>query len=369
MKSFIDNPISKAIIYQAWLLLFQPSAVAQDSIKNNNASLSLLVDTYYGYDFSRPLNNNKPSFFYSYNRHNEFNVNLALAAFSYKDSTKKLNVGIMAGTYAQYNLAAEPGLLRNIYEANVGMKISKRKELWIDAGIFPSHIGFESAIPTDCWTLTRSIMAENSPYYEAGLKLSFRSRNNKLYWAAMVLNGWQKISRTDGSNGPAFGTQLTYSTGKRFTINSSSYIGAEQPDTARQWRYFHNLYAIWEISDQWGLILGFDIGVQQRAKGSHVFNHWYTPVVTARYQQKKWAFAGRVEYYQDTKGVIIPAMNSKFFRTVGLSMNADRRIFKNVLWRFEGRWLKTVPAYFVDGSNFRATHFSITSSLAVSLNN
>ncbi|MBK8628485.1 MAG: outer membrane beta-barrel protein [Saprospiraceae bacterium] len=28
----------------------------------------------------------------------------------------------------------------------------------MDAGIFPSHIGFESAISADNWTLTRSLL-------------------------------------------------------------------------------------------------------------------------------------------------------------------------------------------------------------------
>jgi hypothetical protein len=36
-----------------------------------------------------------------------------------------------------------------VYEANVGGKFLVAKHnLWIDAGIMPSHIGFESAIKT-----------------------------------------------------------------------------------------------------------------------------------------------------------------------------------------------------------------------------
>ena len=35
--------------------------------------------------------------------------------------------------------------------------------LWLDAGIFVSHIGLESANSRDNLTLTRSIMADNSP--------------------------------------------------------------------------------------------------------------------------------------------------------------------------------------------------------------
>jgi hypothetical protein len=58
----------------------------------------------------------------------------------------RANLALMAGTYAQDNLAAEQDALKYVNEANIGIKISKTKNLWIDAGIMPSHIGWESAI-------------------------------------------------------------------------------------------------------------------------------------------------------------------------------------------------------------------------------
>lgn len=47
------------------------------------------------------------------------------------------------------NYVAELGVLKNIYEANVGIKISKTHNLWLDAGIMSFHIGSESAISKD----------------------------------------------------------------------------------------------------------------------------------------------------------------------------------------------------------------------------
>ena len=138
------------------------------------------------------------------------NLNLGFVKANYTTEKVRGNFALMGGTYAQYNLAAEQGLLKNIFEANIGVKISNKKNIWIDAGIMPSHIGFESAIGKDCWNLTRSILAENSPYYESGIKLSYTSTNEKLYLAAMYLNGWQRIQRVIGNQSPAFGTQLIY---------------------------------------------------------------------------------------------------------------------------------------------------------------
>ncbi|STD05622.1 porin [Chryseobacterium carnipullorum] len=85
-----------------------------------------------------------------------FNLNLGLIKANYQSENLRANVALMAGTYAQDNMAAEQDALRYVNEANVGIKISKTKNLWIDAGIMPSHIGWESAIGKDNINLTRS---------------------------------------------------------------------------------------------------------------------------------------------------------------------------------------------------------------------
>src|SRR5215831_15527817 len=151
------------------------SSSAQDTASTNSKALSFsgFVEAYYCYDFNRPVDNNRPFFLYSHNRHNEFNANLAYVKGTYSTDNVRANIAIAVGTYMNANYAAEPGVLKNIYEANVGVKISKNKNLWIDAGIFSSHIGFESAHSPSCLVLTRSIIAENSPYYESGAKITY----------------------------------------------------------------------------------------------------------------------------------------------------------------------------------------------------
>jgi hypothetical protein len=197
----------------------------------------------------------------------------------------------MTGTYAQYNFAAEPQVLLHVYEANAGIKLSERNELWLDAGILPSHIGFESAISKDCWTLTRSILAENSPYYEAGVRLSYTTKNEKWYMAVLLVNGWQIIIRVQGNNTPAFGTQVTYSPSNNLSINWSTFIGNDKPDSIKQWRYFNNLYTVWQLSKGLGFTLGFDYGWEQKQTRSSYVNQWCSPVVIMRYENSQWAVA------------------------------------------------------------------------------
>jgi hypothetical protein len=323
-------------------------AVAQpteDSAKAEKArpwkgtlELSAYIEAYYLYDINNPASGNRPLFIYSHNRHNEFNVNLTYIKLNYTAARLRANLAIMAGTYSNANLSAEPGVLKNIFEANAGINLSKRKQLWLDAGIFASHIGFESAVGKDCWNLTRSILADNSPYYESGIKLSYSSDNGKLLVSGLVLNGWQRIQKVGGNSLPSFGWQIQGKPNDKILINSSSFIGTDKPDSTRQMRYFHNLYAIFTPTDKVGITAGFDIGAEQKAKTSKQYNLWYSPVLIVRYAPiEKLAIAARVEYYSDRNGVIVYTGTPNGFETFGYSLNLDVIPFANAMIRMEGR--------------------------------
>ncbi|WP_439557721.1 outer membrane beta-barrel protein, partial [Dyadobacter sp.] len=162
----------------AIMLAHFQNANAQDTTKTAPAfTVSGYLEAYYNYDFNRPLNNTTPSFLYNFNRAGEVNVNLGFVKGSYNSDRVRANLALAVGTYMNANYAAEPGVLKNIYEANAGVKLTQNANLWLDAGIMPSHIGFESAIGKDNWAMTRSLVAENSPYFESGAKLNYTSNN------------------------------------------------------------------------------------------------------------------------------------------------------------------------------------------------
>lgn len=325
------------------------------------------AEIYYLYDFGAPENNTRPGFVYSHNRHNEVSLNLGFVKANYEKGNVRANLAIMAGTYGNANLATEEGIMKNIYEANAGVKLSKTKNLWIDAGIFASHIGFESAISKDCWALTRSIQADNSPYYESGAKLSYTTDNGKWFVSGLVLNGWQRIKRVDGNKTLAFGHQVTYKPNASILLNSSSFIGNDKPDIDKRMRYFHNLYGVFQLNEKWGLTAGFDIGAEQKEKGSDSYNSWYSPVVIAKYKvSDKVNIAARGEYYADKNGVIIATDTPNGFKTFGYSVNFDYNIYDNVVWRVEARSLNSKDEIFVENGNPTKQNFAATTSLAIS---
>lgn len=340
-------------------------AKAQNDSIQKPLTISGYAEVYFLADFNNPVNNTRPGFVYSHNRNNEVNVNLAFIKANYSEKAMRANLALAAGTYMNANYAAEQGVLKNIYEANVGFKISKNHNLWIDAGIMPSHIGWESAIGKDNWTLTRSIAADNSPYFETGAKISYTSPSGKWFVSGLVLNGWQRIQRPDGNTTPAFGHQLTFKPTEKLTLNSSSFIGNDKPDSLRQMRYFHDLYAVYQVSPKFGVIAGFDIGAEQKEKGSDQYNVWYTPVLIAKWNvSDKFSVTGRGEYYQDKNGVIIATGTENGFKTFGYSFNADYQIMPNLVFRAEIRNLNSRDAIFLTRENMLKVN-STTAALAL----
>jgi hypothetical protein len=317
-----------------------------DSTKS--IKVAAYIDMYYSYDFSNPNNFEKPDFNYNYKKHNQLNVNLAFVKLGYQSSRMRSNLALMTGNYAMYNLSAEPNWAKPLLEANMGYKPFKQHNIWVDAGVMPSHIGFESAVGSDCWNLTRSILAENSPYYETGIKLSYTNKKENVYVAFHVLNGWQKIAITNKEQAPSMGVQLTYKPSNTLTLNYSNFIGRINFDSLDVLRIFHNLYAIYEASPKTALIFGFDIGTQKNSVNTTAV--WYTPVLIGKLNlNPKSKITARLEYYSDKQQIIIPTATPNGYRTFGASVNYDRQITSNILWRAElKRYISKDPIYRYD---------------------
>jgi hypothetical protein len=350
-----------------WIVvcLFVMKGNAQEQVKGS-VLFSGYVEAYYVYDFNKPDDHTRPGFLYSHNRADEFNLNLGFLKGAYSSERVRANLALAAGTYINANYAAESGVLKHVYEANAGFKLSRKANLWVDAGIFASHIGFESAVSKDCRTLTRSIVAENSPYYEAGAKLTYQPANGKWLFSVLALNGWQRITKVDGNSLMSWGTQIQCKPSDKILLNYSTFIGTDKPDSARLMRYYHNLYGQFTLTKKLGLILGFDIGTEEKTPAGGGVNTWYTPVGILKYSiNDKWAVAGRVEYYDDEAGVIIATGTPNGFKTMGYSMNLDYAPVSQVLIRLEARSFNSKDDIFIKERETVSNNPFITASIAV----
>lgn len=350
-------------------ILLATATTAQDTLPKENPPLVIsgYAEAYYSFDLNKPADNNKPGFLYSHNRHNEVNLNMGYIKAAYSKDRVRGNLALAAGTYINANYAAEPGVLKNIFEANAGYRLGKNRNIWLDMGIMSSHIGFESAIGKDCWTLTRSLVAENSPYFESGAKISYTSNNGKLAVSALALNGWQRIARVSGNSLMSWGTQVTAKPNDRVTLNYSTFMGTDKPDSARLWRIYHNVYGIFQFNKKIGLIAGFDIGTEQKTKGGNKKNTWFSPVGILRFTpSEKWAMALRGEYFADENGVIVASGTPNGFKTTGVSLNIDYMPATNMVLRLEGRSLSSKDAVFTKNGSPEKNNTMITMAMAIS---
>ncbi len=326
-------------------------------LKKPSMTVSGLVDVFYIYDFNKPKTDYRQPFLYNHNRHNEFNLNLGFVKLAIANPKYRANFALQAGTFVQDNYALEPIALRNVFEANVGFSISKKNRVWVDGGIFTSHIGFESLYSTENWTPTFSMVTENLPYYSSGLRLSFKP-NDKWELGAWALNGWQRIKRVEGNSMLSFGTQIKYTKSANLTLNWSSFVGTNDPDSTRRIRVYNNFYGIYQLSKRFGLITGFDIGMQQKVKNSSSSFLWYCPVIIGRLTlNQNFKTSIRVEYYNDSHGVIIPTNTPNGFQTFGTSWNLDYTPIPNVVCRFETRFFNSRDDFFIKGSKVVANDF------------
>jgi hypothetical protein len=310
---------------------------------DNGLTLEGYAEAYHAYDFGNPFNGIRPGILYNHTLHNQPAFNLLFLKMAYEQSMFRANLALMEGTYRQFNLAQEPPYISNLFEANIGFRLSKQQNLWLDAGIFPSHIGFESAVGAECLTLTRSIVAENSPYYESGIKLTYETTSNHFKCSALLLSGWQRVLPVRNNSLPGLGWQFSYRIKKHLLLNYSGLFVNLNTDAFPYWRHYHNLYAVLE-ADRLNCIAGLDIGFQNNVsniKDDMKKGSWFTPVLILSYRFSKHIQAAmRGEYFKDAKGFIAHPFSDEGLNLIGASLNTDFRINEFLLFRAEGRLLR-----------------------------
>jgi hypothetical protein len=342
------------------LLFFAPSPVCAQ--EGGETTFGGGIDAYYAYSFqSDPLRTR--AYTTQPLRNNEFNLNLGFIEVKHQAETARGRLALQTGTYVESNLAAEPDLLKLILEASVGTRVGT--STWVDVGIFPSHIGFEGIVSKDNWTYSRSLLADYSPYYEAGLSVT-AAVSDAVTLRGLILNGWQNIAETNDDK--AIGTQVQYRPSEQVLLNWSTFIGNEKPDSLpSQLRIFNDVYGVITLSDRWSAALVFDVGAQKQSGGT-AYDLWHAgAVMVRRVLDDQWAIAARVEYFSDGQGVIVPTGTPNNFKTFGGSINLDYAPVGYMVWRIEARTLLSKDAVYPTQAGFQNTDGFVVLSAAMSL--
>ncbi|MGV3598278.1 MAG: porin [Bacteroidota bacterium] len=310
-----------------------------DVQKEGKVTVGGYVDAYYGFDFNEPKSGDR-SYFVSMARHNEFTINLAYADIKYSSQNIRARFVPGFGTYINANYAAEPGVLKNIVEGYAGIRLSQKREVWLDAGVFGSPYTNESAISKDHLMYTRSFAPEYVPYYLSGLKLSY-TLNSKVNLYLYLLNGWQQIQ--DLNSDKSIGTQVEYRPAKKWLINWNTYVGNELSAATPQnrARYFTDVFFIYNPDGKFSATGCAYFGVQQRRDlaGKKVNHNWWQANLIGRLRfGKASSVAARVEYFNDPNSVqITPVTAATGFSSFSASAGYNYQIAHNIMVRLEGR--------------------------------
>ena len=318
------------------------------------------VETYYSHDLKSSESHQKPSFIYSHHRTNEFSVNVAMLSAKYRSEWIRSDLSMAVGSYMNANYANEEGVWKNVYEANLGFKLMKEQDLWLDMGVLPSHIGGESAISINNISLTRSLSAENSPYFETGARLSYSSKNGRLYISVLALNGWQRIQLPNSIRNLSFGQQIQYKPNESILLNSSLYIGDEGNDSTR---FFHDFYVQFNLNQRLNILVNLDNGLQKQPFTDRTNVWWNTGIQSNYLINSNIKLNGRFEYFGDDDGVIFGQFENKGVNMYGYSGGIDFEIYKNLICRAEFRKLKPIDSIKEDENGKRRDLTSITTSL------
>lgn len=317
---------------------------------NYGFSIKGYIDAYYGY-FTGALipNSRRMPLLVSYNRHNEMNINLAFVDLQYKSERIRARFVPAFGNYMTANYPQNANALRNIMEANIGYKLFKNREIWLEAGIFGAPYTNESPVSQDQLMYTRSMSSELSPYYLSGAKLGIplgKKWNADIY----VINGWQLIQ--ENNEYKSLGTHLEFKLSPKHSFNLNTYIGNEGDSkfSSNQMRYFSDFYWIYNPEGKFTINSCLYYGIQQfetiGINGRNLQNReWYQANFNVRYRLNSNHFiAARIEYFKDEFGIVT---QSDFSRASG-SICYSFRLAENAMFRLEARQFRTGPSKLID---------------------
>jgi hypothetical protein len=340
----------------------------------SNISWGGYVDTQYAFDFNNPPNGDR-EYTTQPARSNEFNLNLGHLEVNVDAEKLRGRFALQAGTSVQSNYSSEPergsvsggDLSRHIQEARIGYRISEKT--WIDAGIFFAHVGAESWISRDNLTLTRSLVADFSPYYLSGAKLT-HSVSEALTFRLLVTNGWQNISENNTDKNIGTGIEYAWD---HVSFSYSTLIGNEVSSDlngvprAGEFRHFHNLILRSKDTESFEWIAQFDFGFQEKPASSDN-SEWLGGSLMGRYKLSEYQkISLRFEHFHDPDQIIIVTNRPEGFSAFGGSVGFDQILEHSLLWRTELRYLAADAEVFSkDTSGFAKDNLTATMSLALS---
>ena len=344
-----------------------------------DATFSLGIDTYYGYNFNNPVG--RVNLLRAYDvLSNEFSLNQANVVLERAPdigggrrwgARLDLQFGQATDTL-QGNPANEPRpqIYRNVFQAYGTYVIPAGKGIDVDFGKWGSSLGIEGNYTKDQINYSRSYWFSFLPFYHMGARLAVpvNDRFSINYW---IVNGTNQVEATNGFKDQLFGFTAKPRKAMSWTVNY--YLGQEHPDRTvstcgpvpvQQGLCFAKItpapnghthifdsYVSWQATSKLTLAAEADYFIQRlwanAAPGrSSAPAHVVGGAAYVQYQfAPKFAIATRAEYMSDQDGLFSGISQALKENTVTF----DYKVADGLLMRYEWRRdFSNQPSFFSD---------------------
>lgn len=249
-----------------------------------------------------------------------------------------------------------PDVYNPIYEAYVTWR-TPLDGLVLDAGVYSSHIGFESFFSQDNWTYTRGWMAELSPYYQAGVRATYTLPFLPELSAQLhVLNGWQLI--VDNNLAKSLGAQVAWTT-DALVLAVNGWAGPEGPDDD-DLRLFGDVVVLVRPLSWLSVAGSADVGYDVLPDDDDAF--WWAAAMHGRVAPLSWlAVAARLERFEDFAG----AMSGTAQALTAGTLTLELRPVSALIFKLEGRYDISTADVFEARGPLEETTFSPHQGLVV----
>jgi len=338
------------------------TAQAQDAAKSEPPkpapafNFTAYVDAYYAFDNDNTVIQGLPRGARQYSYlgfiRNQFSLNTAqitgsLVADDYRAFLTLAYGGLRTSAYEPFSI------FNTLQQANGGFRIVDK--LWIDGGLFMTHIGGESLLPKDNWFTLYSFATTNEPFYQAGVRLSYEG--SLVQAQVHLLNGYGIFE--DNNDDKSIGWFIGFTPSPTFSATLSGIAGNEQAlGSPKATRIYNDLVLNYQPIDQLAFKAELDYAIEEmpatRSSGSYLASF-----VAVRYAIIPNLFlSGRFEYVVNANGANadVPIIIPNALRGTGYSASLEYRPFPNTYVRGELRALQFDDKYkiFLD-ANQRAT--------------
>jgi hypothetical protein len=224
------------------------------------------IDSYatYSTDSASTLNNRQELYSAVGPRTNQIGLNVARIGMAYSAYRVKANLGLFWGDIPASTL--EP-TFPMISDANVGIRI--HNGLWLELGVFPTHIGSESLLPRDNLISSLAIATWHEPFFFTGAKLNWEV-SDRIDIQLIGLNNYNTQVDVRQRMEKAVGLYVRFRPTEQTRFCFSNYLDNypkrnSADSTGRRLFIYNNLHFGWD-NGKFSLLLGGDFGAQENAE-------------------------------------------------------------------------------------------------------